>query len=178
MGFIGMSKSKKRIVSALAIIISLSIVYGLLIVGELSMTTSTQTRFELPEDSPEAQALNIIQNEVNPRSVAQFGINGDMMTVTYPIKDSNYLGNISLIASEMELLRISCQLRDAGYIDRTYQFLITMPTKEGEQVDGYAIALEDDTVAELDCVNLQDVSVSEIADQYDFLYLEDTKDSD
>lgn len=171
-----MSKSKQRLFGVSAFIISLTVIYVLLIVGQMKTSASTQTRFELPADSPEANALNIIQNEVNPRDVAQFGINGRTMSVTYPIKASSYMGNISPIASEMELLRISCQLRDAGYDEQTFQFLITMPTKQGEQVDGYAIALDDKTIADLDCLNLQDVLVSEIADEYEYLYINDTKD--
>jgi len=170
-----MSKSRQRIFGVSAFVVCLTIIYVLLIVGQMKTTASSQNRFVLPEDSPEAQALNIIQNEVNPRDVSQFGINGRMMSVTYPIKSSNYMGNVSPIASEMELLRISCQLRDAGYTEQTYQFLITMPTKQGEQVDGYAIVLDDKTVADLDCLNLQDVSVSEIADEYEYLYIYDTK---
>lgn len=170
-----MTTSRKRFIGISAFIISLIILYGLLIIGQMKISASEQVRFELPPDSPEARALQIIQNEVNPRDVVHFGINGQMMSVTYPIKQSQYMGNVSPIASEMELLRISCQLRDAGYNKQTFQFLITMPTKQGEQVDGYAIALDDDTIEALDCNNLQDVQVSEIADQYDYLYISDTK---
>jgi len=171
-----MSKSHQRVFGISAFVVSLTIIYILLIMGQMRTTAASQNRFELPADSPEARALNIIQNEVNPRDVSQFGINGRTMTVTYPMKSSSYMGNVSPIASEMELLRISCQLRDAGYTEQTYQFLITMPTKQRKQVDGYAIALDDKTVEGLDCNNLQDVSVSEIADEYEYLYIYDTKD--
>ncbi|GEM_PF-2728096 len=176
MGFIVMSKSRQRIFGMSAVVVSLTLIYALLIVGQINITAATQERFELPADSPQARALNIIQDEVNPRDVSQFGINDRMMSVTYPIRGSHYMGNISPIATEMELLRITCQLRSAGYVDQTFRFLITMPTKQGEQVDGYAIVLDDSTVEDLDCLNLQDVVVSEIADEYEFLYIHDHKD--
>lgn len=176
MGSIVMSKSRQRFFGISAFVASLTILYVLLIVGQMKISASEQVRFELPPDSPEAVALNIIQEEVNPRNVAHFGINERLMSVTYPIKTSNYMGNISPIASEMELLRISCQLRDAGYVEQSFQFFITMQTKQGKQVDGYAIVLDDHTIADLDCLNLQDVLVADIADEYDYLYIQDTKD--
>lgn len=171
-----MTQSRKRFFGISAFIVSLTIIYVLLIVGQMKITAAEQVRFELPADSPEAKALTLIQNEINPRDVASFGINGRTMSVTYPIKTSLYMGNVSPIASEMELLRISCQLRDAGYNQQTFQFLITMPTKQHEEVDGYAIALDDGAIEALDCQNLQDVSVSTIADQYEYLYMSDFKD--
>lgn len=170
-----MTTSHKRFFGISAFIVSLTILYALLIVGQMKISASEQVRFELPPDSPEAKALTIIQNEINPRDVARFGINGRTMSVTYPIKQSLYMGNVSPIASEMELLRISCQLRDAGYVEQTFQFLITMPTKQHKQVDGYAISLDDDTIEALDCNNLQDVKVPDIAEQYEYLYMSDTK---
>jgi len=170
-----MVRKHKNLIGVSAFVITLVILYVLLIIGQMSISASEQVKFELPPDSPEAVALNIIQNEVKPRTVASFGINETQMTVTYPIKDSNYMGNISPIATEFELLRISCQLRDAGYVTQAFQFLITMPNLDGEQTDGYAISLGKKTVQNLDCNHLQDVSVPAIADEYDYLYMKDPK---
>lgn len=171
-----MTDSRKNFLGVSAFVVILVILYALLIIGQMKTSAAEQVKFELPPDSPEAQALHIIEAEVKPRSIASFGINERMMTVTYPIKNSNYLGNISPIASEFELLRISCQLRDAGYVTQTFQFLITMPTKQGEQVDGYAISLDKKVVAELDCDNLQNVSVPQIASEYEYLYMNAKQD--
>lgn len=167
-----MALKRNNLIGVSAFAITLVILYGLLLIGQMKISASEQQpRFVLPPDSPEGIALGIVQAEVNPRPVTSFGINEKQMTATYTIKDSNYMGNISPLASEFELLRISCQLREAGYVTQAFQFLITMPTKDGEQTDGYAISLSNKTVQNLDCEHLQDVSVPAIADEYDYLYL-------
>ena len=67
-----MTQARKRFIGISAFIIILTLTYVLLIVGQMKITASEQVRFELPPDSPQAEALNIIQNEIQPRPGHEF----------------------------------------------------------------------------------------------------------
>ncbi|GAB1421899.1 hypothetical protein MASR2M15_20960 [Anaerolineales bacterium] len=128
-------------------------------------------------DSIEWQVISTVEKRIVPRKISDFSMDDRVIAMRYPMAENALLGRYDADFANKEVIDILCDLKNAGIANASYEIILTFrdedENKQEIMKDAIGIRLEKKTMESLNCFVNTALSITDIADDYRFIYLED-----